>query len=96
MKLNHQNIVKVYHLVKTHKTTFIFMDYSKNDSIEEMMSKNKKQFDEYQTKLLFKDMVNGINYIHSKGIAHRGLSPRSFVFDSNNKVMICGFDFPFI
>ncbi len=60
------------------------------------MSKNRKPFEENQTKLLFKDMVNGINYIHSEGIAHRGLSPRSFVIDSNNKVMICGFDFPCI
>jgi serine/threonine protein kinase len=60
------------------------------------MSKNKKPFEENQTKLLFKDIVNGINYIHNEGIAHRGLSPKSFVLDSNNKVMICGFDFPCI
>jgi serine/threonine protein kinase len=93
IKLNNPNITKVYHLVKTHKTAFIFIDYFKNDSIQEMMSKNKKPFEENRTKLLFKDLVNGINYIHSEGIAYRGLSPKCFILDSNNKVMLCGFDF---
>ncbi len=41
------------------------MNYLKNDSVEEMMSKNKKPFKENQAKLWLKDIVNGINYTHS-------------------------------
>ncbi len=37
-----------------------------------------------------------INYIHSKGIAHCGLSLETFIMDSNNKVLIQCFDFPCI
>ncbi len=96
MKLNHQNIVKVYQLVKTQKTVFIFMDYLKNDFIEDFTQKRFEPLEENESKIWFKDMINTINYLHCKGIAHRGLSLRCLVPDSNYKLIYRGFDFPYI
>jgi serine/threonine protein kinase len=96
MKLNHQNIVKAYQLVKTQKTAFIFMDYLKNDCIKDFMQKRFEPLEENESKIWFKDMINAINYLHCKGIAHRRISLRCFILDSNNKLILCGFDFPCI
>ncbi len=77
IKLNHPNIVKAYQLVKAKKYALIFMYYLKNYCIQDLMRKRDKPFEENEAKLLFKDMMNAINYIRSEGIAHRGLSPTS-------------------
>lgn len=93
MNLNHPNIVKIYHLVKTAKTTFIFMDYVTNGDIEKFMRKIYKPLEETKAKLWFRDMINAVNYIHSKGIANRGLCLSNFLIDSNDRVLLTDFNF---
>ena len=36
-------------------------------------------------KILFKEILMGLKYIHSKGISHRDLKPENIVYSSKEK-----------
>ena len=41
--------------------------------------------------LIFKDIINGLDYLHSNNIIHRDLKPSNILFDSNNNIKISDF-----
>lgn len=38
-------------------------------------------------------LINGVQYLHSKGIAHRDLKPENILLDSNDVIKISDFGF---
>lgn len=72
-RLNHKNVVKVHDVIKTSRRTFIFMDRA-NDSLESYIKKKfpDGKLPESTARIFFRQAVSGIQYIHSKGVAHRG------------------------
>jgi translation initiation factor 2-alpha kinase 4 len=49
------------------------------------------KINEYETYNVIKDIINGINYIHSKNIIHCDLSLKNILVDGNNTIKICDF-----
>ena len=41
--------------------------------------------------IIFKNIVNGLNYLHNNNIIHRDLKPSNILFDTNNKIKITDF-----
>lgn len=41
----------------------------------------------------FTQLINGVRYLHSKGIAHRDLKPENILLDSNDTIKISDFGF---
>ena len=72
-RLNHKNVVKVHDVIKTGRRTFIFMDRA-NDSLESYIKEkfSDGKVPESTARTFFRQAVSGIQYIHSKGVAHRG------------------------
>ena len=42
-----------------------------------------KMYSEKETAIIFKQLMNGISYYHSKGICHRDLKPENILFLTN-------------
>lgn len=39
----------------------------------------------------FNQLMNGVNYLHSKGVAHRDLKPENLLLDENDDLKISDF-----
>jgi serine/threonine protein kinase len=48
-------------------------------------------FDYNSRLIIFKDIVNGLNYLHTNNIIHRDLKPSNILFDTNNTIKISDF-----
>ena len=70
IKLEHPNVVKVYRVIKTKHRAFIFMDLAKTTLEKEIAI--KKLMKEDEARKLFKQIVQGVKYIHGATVAHRG------------------------
>ena len=55
------------------------------------MSEHKHTVSSYQLKLFLYQLVNGVNYCHSRRIIHRDLKPQNLLVDKAGNLKIADF-----
>ncbi len=55
---------------KTRRLVFIFINFAQNGTIKELVEHEKKPLKESQAKVWFKQIMDGLSYMHSKYVAH--------------------------
>ena len=88
--LNHPNIIKTYEIFNKEKYYYMIMDYCKGGELFDYIVK-KRRLNEEETSFFFYQIVNGLEYIHSKNIVHRDLKPENLLLTDKNKLKIIDF-----
>ena len=89
-KLNHINIVLVYCIIDTKEDFFIIMEYCKLGELFDYIVKYKR-LSEDESSNFFYQLINGVEYIHSQGIAHRDLKPENLLLTEDKTLKIIDF-----
>ena len=89
-ELSHQNVIKVYEMLDTNKYYMIIMEFYERGELFNYIVENGRLKEE-ETAYFFYQLINGIEYIHSKGIAHRDLKPENLLLDKEKKLKIIDF-----
>ena len=66
---------------------FEFLDYD----MKKYLSEHKQSMNSYQVKLLMFQLVNGVNFCHSRRIIHRDLKPQNLLVDKGGNLKIADF-----
>ena len=66
---------------------FDFLDYD----MKKYMSEHKTTITTYQIKLFLFQLINGVNYCHSRRIIHRDLKPQNLLVDRSGVLKIADF-----
>ena len=70
------------------------MEYiGKTSLYQYLKSKAKKRISEQETKKIFRRIINGVQYLHSKRIAHRDIKLDNIMVNENYDVKIIDFGF---
>jgi serine/threonine protein kinase len=77
-------------MFESEKYVLIIMEYIPGGNLHSYIKKRKK-ISEHITKVLFKQIIEGIKYIHSHGIVHRDIKLDNILLDLNNNIKICDF-----
>ncbi|KAH9426343.1 Serine/threonine-protein kinase plk4 [Dermatophagoides pteronyssinus] len=91
--LQHPNIVRTYDYFKTNTYAVIIMEYYSNGSIRLEMDRQNHPYDIGEAGRLFTGLITGLQYMHSKNIAHRDLKLDNFFLDNNRQPLIGDFGF---
>ena len=89
-RMHHVNVVRTYEIISTDTTYFIFMDYCGKGELfnyiveQQHLSEEKSAFFYYQ-------IINGVEYIHNKGVCHRDLKPENLLLTEKMKLKIIDF-----
>ena len=87
--LNHKNIVHLYDYFEEKDSAFFIIEYCNGGSLahhlESHKSKYKRPFNQKMVQLFGKQIVEGLNHIHSKGVIHRDIKLENILLNFNNK-----------
>ena len=89
-KLNHPNITKILELFEDREYILIIMEYINGGNLFSFLKKHRK-VSEKTAKLLYRQIILGIKYIHEQGIVHRDIKLENILIDLNNNIKICDF-----
>ena len=88
-KLHHPFINQILDNFETDTHFFIVMEYICGDLLSFIRKRTK--LNEQISKMIFKQLIEGLKYIHKKNIIHRDIKLDNILIDTTNTVKICDF-----
>ena len=88
-KLHHPFINQILDSFETDTHFFIVMEYVCGDLLSFIRKRNK--LNESTAKIIFKQIIEGLKYIHKKKIIHRDIKLDNILIDLTNTIKICDF-----
>lgn len=71
-QMNHPNVARLVRAFENEHNVYMVMDLCENQSLIELM-RNRKRLTEIEVRSYIAQLVEGIQYVHSKNIVHRDL-----------------------
>ena len=87
---NHRNIVKYFEHFENEKHFCIVMENISGGNLLGAINKMSK-FSEQMAKIIFKQLIETIKYLHSIGIVHRDIKPDNILIELDNTIKLCDF-----
>lgn len=88
--LDHLNIVSLKTILFRPSKVYMFMEYVPGgDLYDEIVS--KKRFTESLSLSYFKQIVNAVEYFHSRGVVHSDLKPENLLTDGKGNIKVADF-----
>ena len=87
---NNKKIVKLLEAFENEKYFFIIMENVIGGNLFNAINKMNK-LSEAISRNIFKQLIEAIKYIHSKGIVHRDIKPDNILLNLNNNIKLCDF-----
>ncbi|KAL8129688.1 hypothetical protein V2J09_018843 [Rumex salicifolius] len=88
--LNHPNIVRIYEVLGTKTKIYIVMEYVSGGQLSDKLSYTEK-LNEKEARKLFQQLIDAVEYCHSRGVYHRDLKPQNLLLDSKGNLKISDF-----
>eukprot|EP01064_Diplonema_japonicum_P007215 TRINITY_DN14901_c0_g1_i5.p1 TRINITY_DN14901_c0_g1~~TRINITY_DN14901_c0_g1_i5.p1 ORF type:complete len:470 (+),score=62.79 TRINITY_DN14901_c0_g1_i5:950-2359(+) len=92
---NHPNIIKLIKTFTSPDELYYVMEYAGGGELLEFIKKVGR-FDIEILRSVSAEIVNGLEYLHSKGIVHRDLKPENLLLDSTNHIKFIDFGTAFL
>ncbi len=90
-KLNHRNVIKIYDSFFENNTAYYVMEYCDGIDLRRYTNNFSRKLEYEEGMNLLYQIMNGLEYIHAKGILHRDIAPDNIYVTKNNYVKILDF-----
>ncbi|XP_071091740.1 testis-specific serine/threonine-protein kinase 4-like [Haliotis cracherodii] len=90
--LRHPNLIKFHQVIETTTRFFLIMEISENGDLLEHI-RNRSVIDEDLAGKWMRNLLDGICYMHSKGIVHRDLKCENLLVDNSLVLKVTDFGF---
>lgn len=91
-QMRHPNIVQFLDVRKDDAHFYVFLEYCPNGELFNYIIE-KRFLGEPEAKVLMKQFLKGLTYIHRVGAVHRDLKPENLLLDSTGMVKVSDFGF---
>ncbi|EGR28347.1 protein kinase domain protein [Ichthyophthirius multifiliis] len=84
----------LYHVIETVSSLNLIMEYIGNNSLYQYLkNKKKNQLLIYDVKKIFRQIIQGVDYIHQKNVCHRDIKLENLLLDDDLNIKIIDFGF---
>ena len=98
-KLEHPNVIRLHELIDNTKQINLVIEYVNGISLQQFLKNvnSQRRVSEPQCRKLFKQIVEGMDYLHSNNIAHRDIKLDNILIEERtNMIKIIDFGFSVI
>ena len=88
--INHINLIKINKIKEDAENYYLIMEYCESGELFNYILK-KIRLDESESAYYYYQLINGLDYIHSKNIVHRDLKPENLLLYNKNILKIIDF-----
>lgn len=93
--LDHPHVVQLYEVetrqvVEGHKKTFLVMEYLDGGDLLKYVAAQQR-LQEPEARRLFRQLMSGLEYLHSLGVSHRDLKPANLLLNARKDLKIADF-----
>uniref|UniRef100_A0A8C0MK16 Maternal embryonic leucine zipper kinase n=2 Tax=Canis lupus familiaris TaxID=9615 RepID=A0A8C0MK16_CANLF len=88
--LRHQHICQLYHVLETANKIFMVLEYCPGGELFDYII-SQDRLSEEETRVVFRQILSAVAYVHSQGYAHRDLKPENLLFDEYHKLKLIDF-----
>ena len=89
-KFNHINVIYVFRIFEDKENFYLVMEYCQRGELFDYIVHHQR-LSENEAAVFFYQLINGVEYIHSKGIAHRDLKPENLLLTTDKTLKIIDF-----
>ena len=89
-RTRHLNVVRLYEFFETQKHIVFAIELCSGGDLLNYVRK-RRRLKEDVAKCIFKQIIEGLGYIHSQSILHRDIKLDNILLDNNGVVKICDF-----
>ena len=90
-RLNHQNIVTLYDFADIDGNLYLIMEYIEGSNLNTLISKAEYYNNTGRIIKIFKQILDGFSYAHSRGVIHRDIKPSNIILKSDDTPKILDF-----
>lgn len=87
---DHENIVGLLEIMVEHNLIYMVFDYLDHD-LTGLLSHPDLKLEECHRKFIFKQLIEGLNYLHKKRVIHRDIKGSNILLDSIGQLKIADF-----
>ena len=89
-KFNHINVIYVFRIFEDAENFYLVMEYCQRGELFDYIVQHQR-LSENEAAIFFYQLINGVEYIHSQGIAHRDLKPENLLLTNDKTLKIIDF-----
>ena len=90
--LDHRNVIRLWEVHETAQDFVLAMEYVQGkDLFDHIVGKGK--LEEGEAKVIFAQLLSGLEYLHANRVVHRDLKPENVMVDANLNVKLIDFGF---
>jgi 5'-AMP-activated protein kinase catalytic alpha subunit len=89
-QMHHPGVVQLHDLLKDENNYYVIMEFCPNGELFQFIV-DRNRLSEFEAKPILRQMLEGLEYIHSKGVSHRDLKPENLLIDSMGRIKISDF-----
>jgi len=99
--LKHPNVIDIVHYEnekdtlykgELKKVSYILMEYAPYGDFFDFITKHREDLDDKLTRTYFRQLIEGVEYLHASGVAHLDLKPENLLLGADFNLKIADFD----
>ncbi|KAK9279639.1 hypothetical protein L1049_013318 [Liquidambar formosana] len=87
--VRHPNIVQLYEVMATKSKIYFVLEYAKGGELFNRVAKGRLKED--VARKYFQQLINAVDFCHSRGVYHRDLKPENLLLDDNENLKVSDF-----
>ncbi|KAL6955362.1 CBL-interacting protein kinase 18 [Sarracenia purpurea var. burkii] len=87
--VRHPHVVQLYEVMATKTKIYFVMEYAKGGELFNKVAKGKLKEDVARN--YFQQLINAVDFCHSRGAYHRDLKPENLLLDENDNLKVSDF-----
>ncbi|PIA30173.1 hypothetical protein AQUCO_05700105v1 [Aquilegia coerulea] len=91
MKLiRHPNVIRMYEVMASKTKIYIVLEFVTGGELFDKIARNGR-LKEDEARKYFQQLINAVDYCHSRGVCHRDLKPENLLLDANGALKVSDF-----